>query len=641
MGYPSPILTLLPLNGSLGGRDRVTGSFTATGTGALRWAPAENARVNYFTNPRLALSQGSWSIYNPGGLTTLTGVRDTSIGCFGSTSYKVTFTGLDNPEYFAVNVSAGNRVSIPDLSKSYIVKYAVWVSPTIAGRVAVNIQNNAYNRDDTYVGIVGGGVNMSSTGSLTLTATSPSTPQIISKSLTSLPSLDNIRSLLNIYAGAGESNIAGDIWIGGCWFEELSTAGDYFDGSFPGCSWLDPRTGQLGSAHASPSCNQLTAWIEEGTTNLFYNPVAANNVVGAGVTAPQTLSRDTTTAYFGATSYKIDGSGTDSNRIVFSSISSLGYTGSTKTFTGSVYMKGSGTFKSDLTIFYTDASTTQGTFSTSFSLTNSWQRIVAPSITSDPAKTVNYITISIRYSGTQAASTYYCNGAQIEEKSYATSFCSGDLGTGYSWAGTAHASSSTRVAGAISFPHSGRVDTVKGAVLAKAQPVVGPPGINRDVWRWGSSTGDLHVYRIGTDFAATSYWNISNAGNKFIGTPAATWAISNWNKAYASWSGTQQSIRKNDNTLLSTTRDSPTGTIAGTDIAIGYNLPSLNNYLDGCIGPLAIFSRELTDAERTAYNSRIDNFQDLWSLYEQAVGGLVRTEPDAPYSLIRTPHQLL
>jgi hypothetical protein len=41
--------------------------------------------------------------------------------------------------------------------------------------------------------------------------------------------------------------------------------------------------------------------------------------------------------------------------------------------------------------------------------------------------------------------TYYVDALQVEEKGYATTYCDGSLGVGYSWSGTAHASTSTRL----------------------------------------------------------------------------------------------------------------------------------------------------------------------------------------------------
>ena len=61
MAYPNPILCYLPLNGTLQLRDRLSPNLsTATGSGALRWAPAEGARVNYCLNSRLAVGTSNW-----------------------------------------------------------------------------------------------------------------------------------------------------------------------------------------------------------------------------------------------------------------------------------------------------------------------------------------------------------------------------------------------------------------------------------------------------------------------------------------------------------------------------------------------------------------------------------------------------
>src|SRR5205823_3192629 len=46
-----------------------------------------------------------------------------------------------------------------------------------------------------------------------------------------------------------------------------ATSPAYFDGATSGAVWLDPVTGVLGTAHASPSVSQAAPWVEEGVTN--------------------------------------------------------------------------------------------------------------------------------------------------------------------------------------------------------------------------------------------------------------------------------------------------------------------------------------------------------------------------------------
>lgn len=76
------------------------------------------------------------------------------------------------------------------------------------------------------------------------------------------------------------------------------------------------------------------------------------------------------------------------------------------------------------------------------SLLNQWQRVI---VTTTLTGGVTDGRIKLGPNAT-AASEFYVDGVQFEEKGYATTYIDGSLGPGYTWSGAAHASTSTRAA---------------------------------------------------------------------------------------------------------------------------------------------------------------------------------------------------
>jgi len=75
--------------------------------------------------------------------------------------------------------------------------------------------------------------------------------------------------------------------------------------------------------------------------------------------------------------------------------------------------------------------------------TSAWERLtVLYTNTSGAAMTVR---VELRNNGTDSAKIVYFDAVQAEKLAYPSAYCDGTLGTGYSWSGTAHNSTSARV----------------------------------------------------------------------------------------------------------------------------------------------------------------------------------------------------
>src|SRR6478735_1101786 len=108
---PNPILTYLPLNGSLSGKDRNTGAFTATGSGAVRWSPAEGARINYWPDPK-GMMYASTSYYGKASGVTLT----QTTGSNGYYAVRATRTGASGGFGFYLNGISSSNVPLNAVS---------------------------------------------------------------------------------------------------------------------------------------------------------------------------------------------------------------------------------------------------------------------------------------------------------------------------------------------------------------------------------------------------------------------------------------------------------------------------------------------------------------------------------------------
>lgn len=115
------------------------------------------------------------------------------------------------------------------------------------------------------------------------------------------------------------------------------------------------------------------------------------------------------------------------------------------------------------------------------------------------------------------------DSVQVEQKTFATPYCDGSLGgfsaagvadgTGHSWAGTAHASTSSRLAGSLAYATTGSLGLYSGTVAA---------WINLA----GLSTSDMHILRATGTSAGNILLRVTTAGllQGYWGTGAVTGA---------------------------------------------------------------------------------------------------------------------
>ena len=365
-------------------------------------------------------------------------------------------------------------------------------------------------------------------------------------------------------------------------------------------------------------------FAEEGTTNLVANPsteVDTSNIFPGTGDAGQ-ISRETGFGYSGNACMKVTAPGLAAGEgVIYRSLTGLGTT-STRTFVGSLYARGSGVVDVWTRAQYADVSITEGE-KTFVTLTNNWQRIVAPAVTTDPAKTLHFLQVMCR-TRSVAAVEFWVDAAQIEEKSYATSYADGSMGTGYSWAATAHNSASTRAGTVLRVPTTDHIAVASGAMAARVRRAYAGQSFPQffGAGLTSGSSDELLVYGLKATDELVTEQRFAGVNNTLTGT-GHTVPVGTQRLIYAHWSGRDKAHGLLDGTVVSDTTPQtvdPTGSW-GTHQFVNIGSGPLGNHTDGYISDLLIFDRPLTDAERATLAATPE-----WSfgVLQPKLGGLLR-----------------
>lgn len=148
--------------------------------------------------------------------------------------------------------------------------------------------------------------------------------------------------------------------------------------------------------------------IEEGTTNLVSNGSFENDLTSWYARDSAVLSIDTVNKIFGNKSAKVITNSLTATQGIYQNVNVTANT----TYTFSTFVKGTGKLR--VYLYNIATQTSQNSYIT---LDGTWQRVsVTNTITNSTTVTVGIVT-----DGAQTI-TYYVDGAQLEQKAYATSF---------------------------------------------------------------------------------------------------------------------------------------------------------------------------------------------------------------------------
>jgi hypothetical protein len=236
-----------------------------------------------------------------------------------------------------------------------------------------------------------------------------------------------------------------------------------------GLAGVDRSASDTGRVPSQSFASHQGVFLEEATTNLVTNPSFETNATGTlGTNITATQSNED--AYFGSFSLKATAStGSIPGAVnTFLNLPSFTTAVSGTTYTYTAWYKltsaGGGTW----TVFPTGSCAIDQY--PNLVADGVWRRV---SITGAPGcNGTQYLRVYLSAGTLTSNATMYFDGVQIEQKSYATTYTDGSLGSGYAWTGTAHASTSTRTQSVISYPTAGNnLNVSRGSISLWAKPI--------------------------------------------------------------------------------------------------------------------------------------------------------------------------
>jgi hypothetical protein len=193
--------------------------------------------------------------------------------------------------------------------------------------------------------------------------------------------------------------------------------------------------------------------IAEATTNLCTNPSLETNTTGWVVWSGGTLARSSDYARYGLFSLKVTTSATPG--------ASGAYFGNMAKSAGQTYTASCWVYRTEsiatLDFRLMENTTTIGSAVT-LPQARGWHFV---SVTGTTATGATDLRALVRRASGSTVFDFYVDALQVELKAYPTPYCDGSLGgysaggvangTGHSWSGTAHASTSSRLAGNLTY----------------------------------------------------------------------------------------------------------------------------------------------------------------------------------------------
>lgn len=423
-----------------------TGPRSNREVGTTRWEDTSQRGVNYATNPSFEAGDppsGYSDIYGSGIKGTV--VRSRVAGRLGGYAHRIQYTGVTGDAGSAISIVF--ETSAASFAPNDPLSYGVWFKLTKSAGVTVTHTTYARTAANTYISQVGG-VTISDSSNWARSVSSGVSPALT----------DRYRWLIiieNIDAGESVDLILDDLMLA-----KAPYLPDYFDGSYPSCSWT-------GTAHASTSIspygvnNGTLTNVGETVTNYLTDPsyevdsnadglandIGYNKNIG---TPTPSLVAGRTGGYAQRVAYTAPVGETGSYCDVgLSGMTAPGLFTAGDPVTLSVYLKGSltGIPLALRMYFYTDAGTYVGYVSGTpvSSLPSSWDgsRFILTSVVPATATRV-WGVISMTGIAAGDSFDFTFDDAQLVKRSYPVAYFDGNSGAGCAWTGTANASASTK-----------------------------------------------------------------------------------------------------------------------------------------------------------------------------------------------------
>jgi hypothetical protein len=349
---------------------------------------------------------------------------------------------------------------------------------------------------------------------------------------------------------------------------------------------------------------QKAVQVAEATTNLVTNPSLETNTTSwteyFSGTAAGTRTRVTTESFVGSYSLMVvKSAGATADR--YGSQVDLSVTSGT-TYTVSVWVKttaySGGTGEVKLLI----DGAVPSTVTSVTGILSDWTRLVVTAT----ASSTGTMRILAGYFNNADTGTVYIDALQVEALAYATPYCDGSLTNPTSWSGTAHASTSSRTAGMITYPKIPVLATA-GSVMAWVWLEAGNAAGLRMIWD-GAGTGNngLVLY---VDASGYTTFLFGDGGATRSSVYASALATQTWYHIAATWDSTG-SVLYVDGVEKATAAYTPSITLTDT-MVIGRQRSSATRWLDGKVDEFVLLSR-VADADeiRAIYESNAPVFAE-------------------------------
>ena len=554
-------------------------ALSLTGSGAVRYQAASGARTNWFPNPGLASNATSWSDAGAA-VGTRTADGDFRSGwCDEVVATASTADGI-NLTTGTVNVATSAQTITVGIANKLISGAADW-------QARVHLTDAA----GTLIGSAGAFVDLVPAAGVAYAILSITAPTTVGAHGIQV----QIRRKTAAVSTARFSTAC---------IEVGATSGSHVDGSTSLVSaWLDPITGILGTAHASPSVSQAALWVEEGTTNTVPDPsfeaaVITTNWTAAGIA---TIGKVTTHAYVGSNGGKVSCTASTLDGIdQLASSGAAAANGESWTLSGRIRAFAAGDVGKTVKPVIVERTSLDvsvvADVGTAITLTDAWQSFAFTQVLGGGGTTAK---VTVRFlAGAAVAVDFVLDAVQLEKKGYATSYCDGSIGTGYAWSGTAHASSSTRTGAIISAGTTDRISQFHGAVAVMANADTIFTAVERAAFSAGqfgvAGQQWIGITTPGGGAYIRTYQKSGTGSNTVVDT--ANLVAKTWYQIIADWTGIFQRGQLNLNAIGASARSEPAASMAGDSIYIGHS-PVISQW-NGIIGPFAIYDSPLSAAER-------------------------------------------
>lgn len=324
--------------------------------------------------------------------------------------------------------------------------------------------------------------------------------------------------------------------------------------------------------------------VEIGTTNIIPNPSwESAYVTDYDTSGGAATSFVTTHSVFGSRSRRIEAAADNAG---YGYVATAGTAGG-GTYTWSAYVRGTGAIR---LAFYDDVSGYQ--YGDSITLTGEWIRYSVTKIYG-VGSTTRRVYVLQEGAGTADIHT---DGWQLEGYSIVTSYCDGSLGSGYTWTGTAHESTSTRAATSVTVPTTDSIVSAEGYVAMWFKvPVWNPSG--GFLWCAGDINAEFDAY---IDVSGRINVNMNTAAECVSAAGAAT--VDAWHQVVFNWKvSTDFSELYLDGQLVDTGTSGGNYPTLHTSLGIGCSPPltAVNNLL-GLVGEFVTGKTMLTAAQVAA-----------------------------------------